>query len=260
MFRGLFSDRSLEPAMPFVTHRGQRIHYTVEGEGPLVVLQHGLFMDATSWKANGVVDALVGRHRVVCVDSLGHGLSDKPADPALYAQDQRAGDLAAVIDALGDEKGGEAKAAVFGYSMGAWMAVGLARRHPEKISRLVVGGWDLLNGVPKTPNGPLTFDLFWAFARATAPALVAWVTPEIEPAMRACFEALGQLDGAREAVLGGGFPVLLWDGDQDAYHAPMQAFAAAEGLPFLSSPGGHVPAIETPGAETIATLAAFLKG
>jgi pimeloyl-ACP methyl ester carboxylesterase len=250
--------------MPFVTHRGQRIHYTVEGEGPLVVLQHGLFMDAASWKANGVVDALAGRHRVVCVDSLGHGFSDKPADPALYAQAQRAGDLAAVIDALGeeqgDEKGGEAKAAVFGYSMGAWMAVGLAKHHPEKISRLIVGGWDLLSGVPKGPQGPLTFDLFWAFARATAPALVAWVTPDIEPAMRACFEALDQLDGARGAVLDGGFPVLLWDGDQDPYHPPMQAFAAAEGLPFLSSPGGHVPAIETPGAETIAALAAFLEG
>ena len=239
--------------MPYVTHRGQRIHYTVEGQGPLVVLQHGLFMDSESWRANGIVAALAGRHRVACVDSLGHGLSDKPADPALYAQAQRAGDLAAVIDDLG-----ETSAAVFGYSMGAWMAVGLARHHPEKVSRLIVGGWDLVNGVPKGPQGPLTFDIFMAFARATAPALVGWVTPEIEPAMRACFEALGQLDGAPEAVLGGGFPVLLWDGREDPYHGPMQAFAAAEGLPFLSSDGGHVPAIVTPGAETIARLVAFL--
>jgi len=239
--------------MPYVTHRGQRIHYTVEGEGPLVVLQHGLFMDSESWRANGIVDALKGRHRVACVDSLGHGLSDKPADPALYAQDQRAGDLAAVIDDLG-----ESSAAVFGYSMGAWMAVGLARHHPEKVSRLIVGGWDLVNGVPKGPQGPLTFDIFMAFARATAPALVGWVTPEIEPAMRACFEALGQLDGAPEAVLGGGFPVLLWDGREDPYHAPMQAFAAAQGLPFLSSDGGHVPAIVTPGTETVRQLVGFL--
>ena len=239
--------------MPYVTHRGQRIHYTVEGEGPLVVLQHGLFMDSESWRANGIVDALKGRHRVACVDSLGHGLSDKPADPALYGQDQRAGDLAAVIDDLG-----ESSAAVFGYSMGAWMAVGLARHHPEKVSRLIVGGWDLVNGVPKGPQGPLTFDIFMAFARATAPALVGWVTPEIEPAMRACFEALGQLDGAPEAVLGGGFPVLLWDGREDPYHGPMQAFAAAQGLPFLSSDGGHVPAIVTPGAETVRQLVGFL--
>ncbi len=241
--------------MPFVTHRGQRIHYTVEGQGPLVVLQHGLFMDAASWKANGIVDALVGRHRVACIDSLGHGLSDKPADARLYDQQQRAGDLAAVIDDLGEER-----AAVLGYSMGAWMAVGLAKHHPRKVSSLVVGGWDLVNGVPRTPQGPLTFDLFMAFARATAPALVAWVTPDLEPAMRACFEALSQLDGAPEAVLGGGFPVLLWDGAQDPYHAPMQAFAQAKGLPFLSSEGGHVPAIETPGARTIAALAAFLDG
>jgi len=241
--------------MPFVTHRGQRIHYTVEGSGPLVVLQHGLFMDATSWKANGIVDALKDGHRVACVDSLGHGRSARPTDPALDVQDQRGGGLAAVIDALGEEK-----AAVFGYSMGAWMAVGLAKHYPHKVSSLVVGGWDLVNGVPRTPQGPLTFDLFMAFARATAPALVAWVTPEIEPAMRACFAALGQLDGAREAVLGGGFPVLLWNGEQDAYHAPRQAVAAAAGLAFLSSPGGHVPAIETPGAGTVARLAAFLQG
>ena len=240
--------------MPFVTHRGQRIHYTVEGAGPLVLLQHGLFMDADSWKANGIVDALKARHRVACVDSLGHGLSDKPTEARLYDQDQRAGDLAAVIDALGEDR-----AAVFGYSMGAWMAVGLAKYYPAKVSSLVVGGWDLVNGVPKGPQGPLTFELFMAFARATAPALVAWVTPQIEPAMRACFEALGQLDGAREAVLGGDFPVLLWDGQQDPYHAPSQAFAEVEGLAFLSSDGGHVPTIVTPGPETIARLAAFLE-
>jgi pimeloyl-ACP methyl ester carboxylesterase len=240
--------------MPFVSHRGQRIHYTVEGAGPLVVLQHGLFMDADSWKANGIVDALKARHRVACVDSLGHGLSDKPTEARLYDQDQRAGDLAAVIDDLGEDR-----AAVFGYSMGAWMAVGLAKHYPAKVSSLVVGGWDLVNGVPRGPQGPLTFELFMAFARATAPALVAWVTPQIEPAMRACFEALGQLDYAREAVLGGGFPVLLWDGQQDPYHGPSQAFAQAEGLAFLSSDGGHVPAIVTLGPETIARLAAFLE-
>ncbi|UGY20676.1 hypothetical protein HAP48_0028995 [Bradyrhizobium septentrionale] len=45
-----------------------------------------------------MVDALADRFRVVCVDSLGHGLSDKPADPALYNQAQRAGDIVAVID------------------------------------------------------------------------------------------------------------------------------------------------------------------
>ncbi|MHC6151968.1 alpha/beta fold hydrolase [Bradyrhizobium elkanii] len=101
--------------MPFANHRGQRIHYTVEGSGPLIVLQHGLLLDAASWKQCGVVDALADRFRVACVDSLGHGLSDKPADPALYNQAQRAGDIVAVIDDLGGER-----AHVVGHSMGGW--------------------------------------------------------------------------------------------------------------------------------------------
>src|SRR5437762_5571695 len=39
--------------MPFVVRRGHRIHYTVEGEGPLIVLQHGMLMDASVWKQGG---------------------------------------------------------------------------------------------------------------------------------------------------------------------------------------------------------------
>jgi pimeloyl-ACP methyl ester carboxylesterase len=59
--------------MPFAFNRGQRIHYTVEGSGPLVVLQHGLLLNAESWKQAGIVDLLTDSYRVVCVDSLGHG-------------------------------------------------------------------------------------------------------------------------------------------------------------------------------------------
>ena len=36
--------------MPFATHRGQRIHYTIEGSGPLVILQHGLLL---YWQEQG---------------------------------------------------------------------------------------------------------------------------------------------------------------------------------------------------------------
>lgn len=239
--------------MPFATHRGQKIHYTVEGGGPLVVLQHGLFMDAESWRANGFVAALSERFTVACVDSLGHGLSDKPSDPALYAQDQRAGDIVAVLDALGAEK-----AHLVGYSMGGWMAVGVARHHPERLASLTIGGWDLAGGVPKGPAGPIRFDIFWGFSQQVAPALVAWVTPGILQAMQACFEALATLDGAPRAVLGAGVPVLLWDGTADPYHAPSQALAAANGLPFLSTPGDHLQAIMAPAPGVVAEIAAFL--
>jgi pimeloyl-ACP methyl ester carboxylesterase len=241
--------------VPSANHRGQRIHYTVEGDGPLVILQHSLLLDGSLWKQAGIVDALTDRYRVACIDSLGHGRSDKPPDPDLYSQAQRSGDIVAVIDDLGCER-----AHVVGHSMGGWLAVGMARYHPKRLSSLVVGGWDLLNGLPRGKKGPMTFDLFMAFAKRTAPTLVDWVTPEIEPGVRACFDALSQLEGAREAVLTAGVAVLLWNGRDDSYHDPMKEFAGATGLPLLSTAGDHLGMLFTHGAEAARGIRAFLDG
>jgi len=238
--------------MPFANHRGQRIHYTVEGSGPLVVLQHGLLLDSASWKQCGVVDALAGRYRVVCVDSLGHGLSDKPADPALYNQAQRAGDIIAVIDGLGDER-----AHMVGHSMGGWVAVGVARFFPTRLASLSIGGWDFLTGLPRGNAGPLTYGAFITFARRTAPELTEWVTPDLEGGVRACFNALGQVDGAEDAVLSSRVPVLLWNGQDDTPHAPMQRFAAENGLDAMSVPGDHLGALFQNGAEIGRRIGSF---
>lgn len=45
--------------MPFVTNRSQRIHYTLDGDGPVVVLQHGYLSSANDWQTCGYVDVLV---------------------------------------------------------------------------------------------------------------------------------------------------------------------------------------------------------
>ena len=244
--------------MAFVTHRGQRIHYTVEGAGPLVVFQHGLLSSAESWKRAGFVDALSDRFRVACIDSLGHGFSDKPAEPALYAEDQRAGDIVAVIDDLGARR-----AHLVGYSMGGWMAVAVAKHHPERLASLTVAGWDLVKGVESArPPGftrELKFNQFMMLARYATPALVAWVTPEVEPGLRASWTAAKDLAGAEAAVLGCGAPLLLWDGRDDPYHDPMQAFAARHGVRFLSTAGDHLGAIMIHGAEAVRGLRAFLE-
>ncbi|UWU95723.1 alpha/beta fold hydrolase [Bradyrhizobium sp. CB1015] len=81
--------------MPFVVSRGERIHYTNDGTGPIVVLQHGFLLDAESWRRAGIVSVLAQRYRVLCVDSLGHGRSDKPTHQELYEQKQRAADTPA---------------------------------------------------------------------------------------------------------------------------------------------------------------------
>jgi len=224
-------------------------------------MQHGFLSNgAESWKQPGFVDALTDRFTVAVVDSLGHGLSDKPADQALYAQDQRAGDLVAVIDDLGSKQ-----AHLIGYSMGAWMSVGLAKHHPERLASLTVGGWDLVEGAmtarPPGADRVMTFDELMMLARAMAPALVAWVTPAAEPGLRACWNALGELDGTEEkAVSGTGVPVLLWNGRDDPYHDPMQAFALSHGLKFLTTPGDHLSAIQLHGVKAAKGLRTFLEG
>jgi pimeloyl-ACP methyl ester carboxylesterase len=240
-------------SMPFAIHRGQRIHYTVEGKGPLVVLQHGLLMSAESWKQGGIVGALSDRYRVACVDSLGHGFSDKPEDPDFYGQAQRAGDIIAVLDDLNSER-----AHLVGHSMGAWMAVSVAKYHPERLSSLVLGGWDIVNGLPPTSKGPIRFDTFMKFAKRAAPSLVEWITPESEPGVRACFDALGQLDGAREAVIAAGHPLMIWEAQDDPHHDRRKTFADANGWDFLSTSGDHVGMLLTHGAESGKGIGLFL--
>jgi pimeloyl-ACP methyl ester carboxylesterase len=243
--------------MPFVTSRGSQIHYSIEGSGPLVVLQHGLLSDARSWKRWGVVDTLTDSYSVASVDSLGHGLSDKPTDPFLYGLDARTDDIIAVIDDLRFEK-----AHLIGYSMGGWLAVGVARNQRGRLSSLVIGGWDVVNGVqagrPPHGDGGSSFRDQIATLRVTAPAMVKWVTPEVEPAVCACWDALEDVRGARDAVVNAGVSVLLWSGRDDLNHRPMQSFAAAERLQFLSTGGDHGGAIWQFGAESGTGIRRFL--
>lgn len=242
--------------MPFATSRGQQIHYSVQGSGPLVVLQHGFLSDARSWKATGFLTALVDRYRVARIDSLGHGLSDKPADPAFYGQEQRAGDIVAVLDDLG-----ASRAHLVGYSMGGWIAVGVAKHHPSRLASLTIGGWDLTRGVATgraSEVGTLEFEEIIRQGRQIAPALLAWVTPDNEPGLKACWESLSQLSGAEEAVLAADYPVLLWSGRDDSCHEPMHAFATARGLTFLSTPGDHNGAVLNHGPESARGIGAFL--
>lgn len=244
--------------MAFTQHRGQDIHHTVEGEGPLVVFQHGLLGSAESWRQLGYVAALSDRYQVACVDSLGHGQSAKPADPALYHQQQRAGDIVAVMDALGAET-----AHVVGYSMGGWIVSGLAKFFPGRLASLTIGGWDLLHGLETArlagAAGPSSLDALLETTREVAPALVAWVTPDVEPGLRACWDALHDLEGAADAVARAPFPVMLWNGRDDSPHAGMQAFAAAHGLQFLSTAGDHLSARFQFASEGADGIQAFIR-
>jgi len=121
--------------MPYANHRGTRIHFEIEGEGPPLVLQHGFTGNLRRWYRFGYVDALKAHYRLILVDARGHGASDKPHDPSAYALPLRVGDVLAVLDALDVDK-----THYWGYSMGGWIGFGLAKHAASRVEALVIGG------------------------------------------------------------------------------------------------------------------------
>lgn len=244
--------------MPTAQNRGYRINYTLDGEGPLLVLQHGFLSNAQSWHENGYVDRLRDGFTVACVDSLGHGESDKPVDASAYRQSQRAGDIVAVIDDIGADK-----AHLLGYSMGGWLSVGVAKYHPDRLASLMVCGWDIVNGMKTVYEAmglpPLEMEDLLRLAAEAAPDLVAWVTDDVKQALAPCFAQLYDLEGADEAVTGFAGPVMLWNGTEDVYHQTMQPYAEQHEFRYLATPGDHVGAMVNCADEVCAAINEMLS-
>ncbi|MGG6893157.1 alpha/beta fold hydrolase [Rhizobium sp. BR 315] len=109
-----------------VDHDGARIWYASYGSGTPVILLHGGLGNSGNWGYQ--VPALIeAGHRVIVIDSRGHGRSTRDERP--YTYELLASDVLAVMDRL---KIG--KAAVAGWSDGACVGMILGRTHPERIS------------------------------------------------------------------------------------------------------------------------------
>lgn len=124
-------------------YEGHRIFYDVHGEGErLIILVHGLLMNRRMF--DRLAPELAGRgNRVVCVDMLGHGRSDRPEDLRLYSMPLFARQVAALLDHLGEEQ-----AVVGGTSLGANIALELAVREPERARGLFIEMPVLDNALP----------------------------------------------------------------------------------------------------------------
>lgn len=121
--------------MPYANNQGVRIHYELEGNGPPLVLQHGLSNSLESWRENGYVEALKDDYRLILVDARGHGASDKPHDPKAYQARMMPRDVLAVLDDLNIEA-----AHYFGYSMGGHIGFALAKYASQRFHSLILGG------------------------------------------------------------------------------------------------------------------------
>lgn len=144
-----------------------------------VLCIHGFTSSAeANWVLTGWSRELTraGR-RLILIDQRAHGASSKPHDPARYSMRALCDDAFAVLDAAGVDR-----AAWIGYSLGARVTWQAALRHPERVSRAVLGG---------IPTG----DPFARFDLTQARDHVARGTPIEDPMTRMFVEMARTLPG-----------------------------------------------------------------
>jgi pimeloyl-ACP methyl ester carboxylesterase len=238
-------------------------HFRVSGEGPPLILIHGVGLDLTLWSHFTAV--FESRFTVIRYDMLGHGLSAKP--PGRRRLDDFTDQLHRLHDYLD-----VGPAVVAGFSMGGLIARGYVARHPDRVERLV-----LMNTVFERDaaqrtaiqsrvemvirdGNASTIDM--AMARWFSPEFLA-ANPDLEAALRRRLEsndAHGYLEAYRmyadaDGTLSGDLeqvtcPTLVVTGSDDVGSTPAMAGAMAKRVRdgrWLVFPGHrHMGLVEDP--------------
>jgi pimeloyl-ACP methyl ester carboxylesterase len=126
----------------YIDANGLRMHAVIGGQGPPLLLVHGWPQTWYAWRL--LMPTLARDFQVIAVDQRGIGLTDNP--PGGYDTATLAGDLAALMDALGHQQ-----FAVYGTDVGMPIAYALAADHRDRVERLVVSEAPLPGVTPSPP-------------------------------------------------------------------------------------------------------------
>jgi pimeloyl-ACP methyl ester carboxylesterase len=108
---------------------GRRVVYRIAGQGPPVVLIHGMLNSSSHWQ--GVAGRLADEHTVIAPDLIGHGDSTAPrGDYSLGAHAASIRDLLATV--------GVQRATLVGHSLGGGVAMQFFYQFPQRVERLVL--------------------------------------------------------------------------------------------------------------------------
>ncbi|HEU0042491.1 MAG TPA: alpha/beta hydrolase [Jiangellaceae bacterium] len=128
------ASKAATPAQPersgYAPVNGLNVYYEIHGTGQPLVLLHGAF-SAIGTSFGKVLPDLAETRQVIALEMQAHGRTadiDRP-----LSLEQMADDTAAVLRHLGI-----AQADIFGYSMGAAIALHVAIRHPDVVRKLVL--------------------------------------------------------------------------------------------------------------------------
>ncbi len=254
---------------------GHDLAYRLEGQGPTILLIHGIAGSSRTWA--DPMKRLAGRHRVLAPDLLGHGDSEKPTGD--YSLGAHAAFLRDLLGSLGI-----GRTTVVGHSFGGGIAMQLTYQHPELCERMVLvssGGLGReINAALRLlamPGAELVLPIIApSFVRQSGEALFAWMrdrgirSPRMDegwqayssladPGSRRAFvrelrsvvDYRGQVVSATDRLhLSAAHPTLIVWGDRDPMIPVAHAQAAHAAIPGsrleIFEGAGHFPHAEFP--------------
>ena len=134
------------------------LHAVIGGDGPALLLHCGWPQNWFCWR--DLMLPLSEHFTVIAVDPRGLGVSGKPADG--YDVDTLAGDMFALMDALGHER-----FAMVGHDIGVMVGYAMAATQPERIIRMALGEGTIPGASPSpemVPDDRRMSDFLWHFA------------------------------------------------------------------------------------------------
>jgi len=189
---------------------GHRVCFRLEGEGPVVVLIHGITGRSEQWEP--AMDHLAAEHTVLAPDLLGHGESAKPRGD--YSLGAYASAVRDIMVALGHDS-----ATIVGHSLGGGIAMQFAYQFPERTERLVL-----------VSSGGLGRDVHLLLRAASLPgsdivlpALTSQRLVELGRGLGGLLGRIGLHPSADIAVLARGFAELDNAGSRQAFLATLRA-------------------------------------
>ena len=253
------------------------LHHIESGSGEPVVLLHAFPMDSSLWAAQRAALAGAG-HRVITPDLPGFGGSALAATaPSL---DAMADSVVALLDHLGIEQ-----AVVGGLSMGGYVTMALLRRHPDRLSAIILADTKAGADSPEAAANRETVaaaveeagaaagiadamlpNLLGATTRDSRPDVVAtvrrWIGAQPAAGVAWAQRAMAARPDSLVDIASFGRPVLVLYGEQDTISPAADAAAMAEAArsggsatTVVEIPAvGHLSAVEDPEAVIHALL------
>jgi pimeloyl-ACP methyl ester carboxylesterase len=276
------------PRLEETTLHGHRVRYRIGGDGPVILLIHGITGSSAQWETT--MELLESDYTVIAPDLLGHGESAKPrGDYSLGAYASGLRDLLAWLEVPA--------ATVVGHSLGGGIAMQFAYQFPERCERLGLvnsGGLgrevNIVLRAAALPGAELVLPLIAAnWSRSVGVAVsdalgrlglrlgsdiaemgrgyASLIDSEARSAflhtLRAVIEPGGQRVSAVDRLyLAEELPTLIVWGERDPLIPVKHAYTAHEAMPGsrleLFSDAGHFPQLEEP-VRFAGVLADFME-